>query len=64
MNQPEFTNHFICAACKIEFHNHTSDEKRWKEHEERAKTLPDYDLNDETVVVCDDCFRKIIANVR
>lgn len=54
-------NSFTCDACYKEYHRSTPVEQQLREHEERAKMLPDYDLNDETVEICDPCYQKIMA---
>lgn len=50
----------ICHICKEEFHSLTSDEKKSQEHIERSQIYDDYDLQDDTVEVCDHCFKKIM----
>lgn len=53
-------NSFTCAHCKKDYHRETPVEQQMKEHEERAKKLPDYRLDDGTVEVCDPCFQIIM----
>jgi hypothetical protein len=54
-------NSFTCASCHKQYQRITPIEKQQREHEERAKMLLDYDLNDEIVEVCDPCYQKIMA---
>lgn len=57
---PKFTNHFICAGCNQEFHRITPISQQLKEHEQRKKSLKGYD-DDETVEVCDPCFKEAMS---
>jgi hypothetical protein len=53
-------NSFICEFCKQDYHRATPREQQLAEHEERKKTVKDYDDGEGTVEVCDPCFRKYV----
>ncbi len=57
---PKYSNHFICAVCKVEFHRITPKQQQLKEHEKRKKTIEGYDDGEEGVEICDPCFKKVM----
>lgn len=57
-------NDFTCAACKKDYHGTTPIEQGLREHEERKKTMEDYDDGEEIVQVCDPCFQEMMINYR
>jgi hypothetical protein len=53
-------NHYTCYNCHQTFIRITPEDQALKEHEERKKIIPDYDDGLEPVLVCNDCFEKVM----
>jgi hypothetical protein len=51
---------YTCAACKGVFYKGWSDEKAAEEFHERHPTLP---IDEETSLICDDCYQLILKDI-
>ncbi len=56
----KFPNSFTCAVCKKDYLRATPIEQLLVEHEARKKTIEGYDDGEETVEVCDPCYRIVM----
>lgn len=53
---------YTCTACGETFIMGRDDNEAKAEHEERKKSLPDYDDGLPPQIVCDDCFKAIMRS--
>jgi hypothetical protein len=54
-------NAYMCAVCRNEYHRGRPEEDTLAEHQYRMDNLPGYADKEPPVLVCDDCFKLVMA---